>query len=135
VRKYSNNKRKVDWAKAPDIKIRVNKLISSLEFSWIEKNQIYCYRSQKSTARAYARIWGLSRIWQQALNEKPSYIIEVISEKYDSLPQKKKDQILLHELAHIPKTFSGSLVPHYKKGKRNFNDTVRDLIKRHNKLK
>lgn len=121
--------------KAPDIKKRVDKLISSLEFSWIEKNQIHCFRSKKSTARAYARIWGLPRIWQLALNKKPSYILEVISEKYDRLSQRKKDQVLLHELAHIPKTFSGSLVPHYKKGKRKFNDTVRDIIRKYNKLK
>ena len=36
--------------------------------------------------------------------EKPAYIIEVISEKFNKLPKRKQDDVLLHELAHIFET-------------------------------
>lgn len=127
---------KVDWQNAPDISIRIAHLVSSLHMSWIVNDRVYCFRSKNSKARAYARIWGLNRIWQLALGQGPAYIIEVLSEKYDKLSDHKKDEILLHELAHIPKNFSGSLLPHIKKrGKRNFHDRVDQLVALYNELK
>lgn len=131
----STKSNKVDWEPAPDIKNRLNSLVTSLDMDWINPSEIHAFRSKKSKARAYARIWGLTRIWQKALKKSPAYIIEVLSEKFDSLPESKKDEILIHELAHIPKNFSGSLLPHYKKGSRNFNDKVKRLIVQYKKLK
>ena len=124
VRKYTrtNKNKKLEWENAPDIKERVDKLIDKLELDWLDTNQIYCLRSNYSKARAYARIWGMGRIWQEAIGIKPSYCIEVLSEKFDHLSIERKDKILLHELAHIPKNFSGALVPHTKKGKGSFHD-------------
>ena len=62
--------------------------------------------------------------------------IEVLSEKFDRLNKLEQDKILLHELAHIPKNFSGSLLPHIrKKGKRNFEDRVHELVAVHSKKK
>jgi len=72
--------------------------------------------------------------WRCGLKTKPAYVIEVLSEKFDHLGQKEKDEILLHEIAHIPKNFSGSLLPHIrKKGKRNFHDRVHELVSKHTK--
>ena len=120
---------KVDWQKAADIKKRINKLILSLELDWLNANKIICMRSSNSSSRAYARIWGLSRIWQIALDCKAAYVIEVLSNRFDNLSQKEQDKVLLHELAHIPKNFSGSLLPHIRKrGKRNFKDRVNQLV-------
>lgn len=120
---------RVDWQKAPDIKIRILQIVSSLNLNWINTSQIYCFRSEYSKSRAYARIWGLSKIWQLALTEKPGYIIEVLSERFDKLGRLEQDKVLLHELAHIPKNFSGSLLPHVRRrGKRNFEDRVRLLV-------
>jgi predicted metallopeptidase len=119
----------VDWKTASDIKKRVLHLIKVLELDWIDKTSIYCFRSNNSKSRAYARIWGLSKIWQLALKLKPGYVIEVLSQRFDNLPQSEKDKVLIHELAHIPKNFSGSLLPHTRKrGKRNFHDRVNDLF-------
>ena len=90
---------------------------------------IYCFRSNNSTSRAYARIWGLSKIWQLALKHKPGYVIEVLAQRFDKLSEREQDRVLLHELAHIPKNFSGSLLPHTKsRGKRNFHDRVDELF-------
>lgn len=117
-----------DWRKSPDIKKRVVKLASDLNLDWLKTSQIYCIRSSNSKTRARARIWGLSRIWQKTLSIKPAYIIEVISERFDNLSQKEQDEILLHELVHIPRNFSGSLLPHIRRGKGSFYDKVEILI-------
>jgi len=120
---------RVDWQKAPDIKIRIIQIVNSLKIDWVDTSRIYCFRSNNSQSRAYARIWGLSKIWQLALSEKPGYIIEVLSERFDKLGRLEQDKVLLHELAHIPRNFSGSLLPHVRKrGKRNFDDRVRLLV-------
>lgn len=119
----------VDWKKAPDIKKRVLHLKKVLELDWLKTSSVYCVRSNYSSSRAYARIWGLSKVWQLALEVEPAYVIEVLSEKFDHLADKEKDKVLLHEITHIPKNFSGSLLPHVRRrGKRNFHDRVEELF-------
>ena len=130
----SSNKR-VIWCQAPDIEKRIAKLIKDLGLSWIKPGKVYCFRSKNSKTKAYARIWGLSRIWQEALGQEPAYIIEVISERFDQLSAQRQEEVLLHEIAHIPQTFSGRLVPHYRIGKRRFKDKVNRLIFSLNKIK
>lgn len=118
------------WENAPDIKKIVISLKKQLNLNWINTKNIYCYRSINSSSRAFARIWGLSKIWQQTLHVQPTYIIEVLSEKFDKLSEKDKENVIVHELVHIPKNFSGSLIPHFRKlGKRNFFNKVNTLIK------
>jgi predicted metallopeptidase len=126
VFRRTNNKR-VEWVSASDIKKRVDFLVKNLGLSWIDSKRVFCFRSQNSKARAYARIWGLSKIWQITLETPPTYIIEVISEKFDSLKKSQQDEVLLHEIAHIPKNFSGSLIPHYHRGKIKFKDLINNL--------
>ena len=126
-RKSTRPKGKIDWREADDIKTRVEFLIDRVGLNF-DKTKIITRRSVNANTRAYARIWGLGRVWQEALNLQPTYLIEVISEKFDDLPQDKKDEILLHELAHIPMNFSGSLMPHKHKGPGNFHDKLRQFI-------
>ena len=128
VTKRSKSSKSVLWENASDIGSRVKKLIkfSKLEFN---PESISTLRSYNSKSRAYARIWGLSKVWQMSLKLKPHYVIEVLSEKFDGLPDEKKDEVLLHELAHIPNNFSGSLLPHIRRGKRCFGRKVDSLIK------
>lgn len=127
--KQANSKKlTVEWINAPDVRKKVKNLVSSLGLKWIKSSKIVFFRSNNSKTNAYARIWGLSRVWQMALGKEPHYIIEVISEKYDKLSENEKNKILLHELAHIPKNFSGALVPHYRRGKRKFKDLVNNLV-------
>jgi predicted metallopeptidase len=129
-------KRGVNWELAADIKKRVITLAKELDLEWVNLEDIHCFRSKNSKSRAYARIWGLSKIWQKALKQRPSYIIEVLSEKFDKLSKIEQDKVLLHELTHIPKNFSGSLLPHIRKrGKRNFHDRVRLLVRKYNEVK
>lgn len=117
------SKGKIDWQNAPDIKRRVVRLIKSVELPY-PSSRIFTYRSINANTRAYARIWGLSYLWQKVLGVKPAYIVEVISEKFDNLREEQKDEVLLHELAHIPMNFSGALVPHAH-GKGRFHDKLK----------
>ncbi|MFA4982783.1 MAG: putative metallopeptidase [Candidatus Micrarchaeia archaeon] len=111
---------------APDVEADVNGIVDALSYGHINGFRIICMRSKGATARAYARIWNLPHIWQKALDVGTFYIIEVLHEHYDPLPPEEKKRVLIHELLHIPKTFSGALRPHG--GKVGINEkTVRQL--------
>lgn len=132
TRKTKN--RPIEWNNAPDIAKRVKYLIKSLNIDF-DTTRIICFRSTSAKTRAYARIWGLSRVWQLALKIKPAYVLEVISEKFDRLSIEEKDKILLHEIAHIPMNFSGALVPHKRRGAGNFHDKLKRMILEYTRLK
>lgn len=102
----------MEWENARDITIQVKELIKKLNFAHIDAKRIICFRSHGSSARARARIWSFPRVWQQALNLPPHYVIEVLSKHFDHLGRDDQTRVLIHELLHIPKTFSGSLTPH-----------------------
>jgi len=102
----------MDFEKARDIQGRLNKIIANLELVHIKPQSVICFRSWGSSSRALARIWSLPQIWQKALNVPAHYAVEVLSEKFDKLSEEEKTKVLIHELLHIPKTFSGALRPH-----------------------
>ena len=103
----------IEYVDAPDVKRRVDEIIDRLGLSYIKRDFVFCVRSRGSRSiRTLARIHGLERIWQETLNLPPAYIIEVISERYDRLPEEEKDKTLIHELLHIPKKFKGGFRPH-----------------------
>ena len=109
--------KQVEWKEAIDIRVRTKKLVSLLDLSWIDVEKLHFYRSQNSKARAYARTWGLPKLWQRSLNVDPAYIIEVIAERFDKLSLPDQDKVILHELTHIPRNFSGALLPHTRRTK------------------
>jgi len=115
---------------APDIKRKINNIQKKLKLPHIQPKQIICFRSTGSTARARARIWAFPKIWQMALKLPPHYCIEVISEKFDHLKESDQVRILIHELMHIPKNFSGALLPHRGRAKIGINRrSVEQLFK------
>ncbi len=117
----------IDWEEAHDIKKRAESLILRLEMDWILFERIFFFRSNNSKARAYARTWGLPRLWQRSLGVEPAYIIEVLAEHFDKLDTRNQDKVILHELTHIPKNFSGALVAHTKHKKGSFHDKLEKL--------
>lgn len=128
IKQVKKSKARIDWVSAPDIKDRVLHLQKKLHLDWLKPNNIYTVRSTGANTRAVARIWGLSRIWQITLKSEPKYIIEVVSEKFDRLGQTDRDKVLIHEIVHIPKNFSGSLIPHIRRGKNKFSDKLKYLV-------
>lgn len=121
------------WTFAPDIAKRIFHLVRHLELDYIQPKCVVCFRSSGSSSRARARIWSLPTIWQQALNVGPHYCLEVLAEKFDTLSLQDQERVLIHELLHIPKTFSGALVPHRhhasgRKTYRHYHDHVEHLF-------
>lgn len=123
----------INWQPAQDIQEQIEKLISILGFSHIKPKQIICFRSFRSASRARARIWSLPRVWQLALNIAPHYVIEVLSEKFDRLSEDDQRRVLIHELMHIPKTFSGALAPHHGRFHKINSRTVEQLFNQYQK--
>ena len=110
----------IKYYSAPDIKKKIHELIQNNGFHNVNADRIYCFRSKGSSSRrVLARIWSFPKIWQQALYMEPRYVIEVLSERFDKLSAEKQEEVLIHELKHIPKKFSGGLRTHSEKNPRS----------------
>lgn len=121
----------MDFELAWDIQNKVKKIVDALRLTHIDSNRIVCVRSRGSKGRALARIWSLPKIWQLALNVRAHYVIEIISEKFEKLGEEQKDRVLIHEIMHIPKKFSGGLVPHRCFGKRIDEHEVEKIYRKY----
>ena len=113
-----------------DIKVRIKRLVEKLGFDHVDTSRVVCVRSYGTKTNANARIWGLPKIWQKALGIKPYYVIEVVHENFDKLSYDEQTKTLIHELLHIPKTFSGGLRPHRYFGQRIDSRRVQRLFKK-----
>jgi predicted metallopeptidase len=112
TRRKSAKSTKLSWEKDAEIQQEMEGIIASLDFSHIKSGRVFCYRTNGSKAHAYARIWAFPKIFQDVLSIEPAYVMEIISEKFDKLKEDDKKKVIIHELLHIPKNFSGSLLPH-----------------------
>lgn len=120
---------------APDIQKKIKMILQKLEFSHLDFKRIICFKSFGSKSKAYARIWSLPTIWQKALKVKAHYCLEVLSEKFYKLSEEEQTKVLIHELLHIPKTFSGALLPHRGRGRVKIDKkTVNKLYKKYKNL-
>ncbi len=92
---------------------KVEDIVKKLNMTHIDLNRVKCLKSRGSKAkRTIARCHALSKIWQKSLGIKGHYIIEVISENYDNLPEHEKEKVLIHELLHIPFSMGGGFKHH-----------------------
>lgn len=103
----------IQYERADDIEEEIGDLIQTLQMSHIDGSRVVCVRSRGSKSKGIiARCHGLSRIMQLALNEKPQYVIEVVSERFDTLSEEDRVKVLIHELMHIPHSFGGGFRTH-----------------------
>lgn len=114
---------------APDVHAVVRRILRHSPFDHVDHKRIVCMRSFGAKSRARARIWSFPRIWQMALGVPAHYVIEVVSHHFDHLSDDDKTRVLIHELMHIPKNFSGALVPHRGIHKRIDHKTVEQIFR------
>ncbi len=116
---------RVAYARADCLCKAVEVIVRACEdLSYIDYERVYCVASKGSKSRALARIHGLSIAWT-IVGVGPAYLIEVISERFTRLTPKEKLEVVIHELLHIPRTFSGALRPH---GRLVNNRSVRRIV-------
>jgi len=98
---------------AEDIRAGMLEILQKLQMTHVDEARVACVRSRgSSTKRIIARCHGLSRVMQLALKQKPHYVIEVVSERFDRLSKEEQTKILIHELMHIPHSFGGGFRVH-----------------------
>lgn len=114
---------------ASDIKHQINLLIDKLNYTYIKSQNIHCIRSFDAKTRAHARIWGMAKLFKEVAGIEPHYIIEVNAKKFDKLPKREQIKTLIHELMHIPKTFSGALLSHRGRNRRINDREVERIIR------
>ncbi len=103
----------IQYGPAEDIDLRVKVIIRKLKMTHIDETRVICLRSKGSgSRRVIARCHGLSRIMQVALHQKPHYIIEILSERFDRLSREDQTKVLIHEILHIPHCFGGGFRDH-----------------------
>jgi len=100
------------YSLAPEIKNQITILVNELKMEHVQIDQIHCIRSFDAKTRAIARIWGMAKLFSEVAGIKPTYIIEVNAKRFDKQNEREKIKTLIHELMHIPKTFSGALLSH-----------------------
>jgi len=97
---------------APDIQ-KIAEEISGFFFPHIKIERVKCFRSYgTSTRRTIARCHALSKPLQLGMNRKAFYTIEVLSEKFDNMPEDERIKVIIHELMHIPFSFGGGFKHH-----------------------
>ena len=99
------------YALAPEIKTDCG-LVKELKFDHVKTSQIHCIRSLRRKDPRICPHLGMSRLFKEVAGLEPNYIIEVIAKRFDKLSEREKMKTLIHELMHIPKTFSGALLSH-----------------------
>jgi predicted metallopeptidase len=103
----------IEYYLAEDIDGRVKEILRKLKMTHIDETRLICLRSKGSgSRRVIARCHGLSRIMQLALNKKPHYVIEILSERFDQLSKEDQTKVLIHEILHIPHSFGGGFRSH-----------------------
>jgi predicted metallopeptidase len=93
---------------ADDIQARFADIVRTLELRHIDLDKVVCIRSHGSSARrVIARCHGMSKVLQIAMRIRAFYVLEFISERFDGLSERDRDETIIHELMHIPKNFGG----------------------------
>ncbi|MEM1519120.1 MAG: putative metallopeptidase [Pyrobaculum sp.] len=97
--------------RALDIERDVKAVVIKYKLTHLANVEIAVVYNESTRSKAIARIWGLHKVFQIVYGTKPLYVIELLP-RFSKLTCGEKLKIIAHELAHIPKTASGSLRPH-----------------------
>lgn len=82
------------------------------EFRHLDAKRVHIIFSNSRTKRALALCHAFSQRLRFVLNMEPHYVIELIERRWQKLSVRDRAKVLIHELYHIPRTFSGNLRNH-----------------------
>lgn len=95
------------YEKAPDVERQLRRIVVTLGLDHVDLSRVVCMRSfGTKSRRTLARCHALPRILQSAMNLQAHYVIELVTEHYDRLSSEEQIKTLIHELLHIPRSFS-----------------------------
>ena len=104
---------RISYQRDTGLEREVRRISSVLGMEHIDHSRLAVVRSEGTKSRrVLARCHALSRIFQHALGIRAHYIIEIVSENFDRLPDDEKLRTLIHELMHIPRSFGGGFRHH-----------------------
>lgn len=107
-------------------KAREIALLLCLDF--VDLERIAVVESSGSKARrVIARIHTLGKVMQLGMLQKPFYVIELLTEQFNTQSEDDKTKTIIHELLHIPHCFGGGFRHH--KGYVNAH-TVEDAFRK-----
>ncbi len=122
------------WEPAPDLHARLERMVRVLDFGHVDVGRVHCLRLYGARANAWARIWGLPLVFQHALKIPAAYVIEFLCPAFDRLPRDQQDRVIIHELLHIPTTFSGGVRPERSRSLRIDRRTVERYYRRYRQV-
>ena len=104
---------RLKFERAPEgLKQLMHDMVSTLpEFKHIDPERVHLIFSNSQT-RVLAYCHQMSKRYQFAMNLEPNYVIELIARNWTRLSSEEKAKVIIHELYHIPRTFSGNLRNH-----------------------
>ncbi len=103
---------RVRLVRCVDVKRVCEEIARFCNLGYIDFSMVEFVASSSTSARAYARIFGLPRQIQVAHNLPPLYTIEFICANLTGLSPEGICRVLIHELLHIPYKLSGGLRQH-----------------------
>jgi predicted metallopeptidase len=124
----------IKYFDAGDIREKAKEIVARMGWSHIDLNSVGFLRSTGSTSRGtIARCHALSRPMQICLGREGFYLIEVISEKFDKMPEEEQTKVIIHELMHIPKAFGGGFIHHHMVNEKTVSRAYEEYKKRGNR--
>ena len=125
-------KTNIRYELAGDIQDRFEDIVRTLNLDYIDLDKVVCLRSfGSSTRNIIARCHGMSKALQIAMGIKAFYVLEFLSERFDKLDEKEKEETIIHELMHIPKNFGGGFRHHDYVAEKN----IRSMHEQYHRVK
>ncbi|GBC69130.1 hypothetical protein HRbin01_00823 [archaeon HR01] len=121
----------IRYRRAPDLEEKVRDIVVRASLTHIHPDRVRCVRSYGSKSGfTTARIHTASKALLTGLGLKPVYVIEFISERFDSLSGEEQEAVIIHELLHIPKSFGGGLIGHRRIDFEEEAKVIMDIVRR-----
>jgi len=103
---------RIRYTPCPGLTKVLLELAQSLGIRGVDEGNLRGVVSRGSSSTAYARIWALPRPFIVAYGLRPSYVVEVIYERFSALTCREMLAVLIHELLHVPRRQGGGLRRH-----------------------